>query len=168
VGLVGCGAIGRAVARRLSGFDARVLVFDPYAADAPGTERASLDRLLAESDVISLHLPLTSATRGFLDRRRLSRVSSRAVLVNTARGGLIDEDALAEALERGALRAAALDVLANEPPGKTRLRELPNVVLSPHVAGLSERSIQEMTRRATDVVLDVLAGREPAGRVASA
>ncbi|WP_053226448.1 phosphoglycerate dehydrogenase [Solirubrobacter soli] len=168
VGLVGCGAIGRAVARRLSGFDARVLVFDPYAGDAPGTERVPLERLLAESDVISLHLPLTSATRGLLDRRRLAQMPARAVLVNTARGGLIDEDALADALERGALRAAALDVLAKEPPGATRLRALPNVVLSPHVAGLSDRSIHEMTRRATDVVLDVLAGREPADRVASA
>jgi phosphoglycerate dehydrogenase-like enzyme len=166
VGLVGCGAIGRAVARRLRGFDARVLVFDPFAGDAPGTERASLERLLAESDVISLHLPLTAATRGLLDRRRLAQLSSRAVLVNTARGGLVDEEALADALERGALRAAALDVLAQEPPGPTRLRELPNVVLSPHVAGLSDRSIREMTMRATDVVLDVLAGREPAGQVA--
>jgi phosphoglycerate dehydrogenase-like enzyme len=88
------------------------------------------------------------------------------VLVNTARGGLIDEEALADALERGALRAAALDVLALEPPGATRLRALPNVILSPHVAGLSERSIHEMTRRATDAVLDVLAGRAPAGLVA--
>jgi phosphoglycerate dehydrogenase-like enzyme len=165
VGLIGCGAIGRAVLRRLSGFDVRALVFDPYAEAALGAERAPLERLLRESDVVSLHLPLTRATRGLLDRRRLGLLPSRAVLVNTARGGLIDEEALVEALDRGALRAAALDVLALEPPGFTRLRELPNVILSPHVAGLSERSVHEMTRRATDAVLAVLAGREPAGLV---
>ena len=165
IGLIGCGAIGQAVLRRLHGFGVRVLVFDPYADGAPGSERASLDRLLRESDVVSLHLPLTHATRGLLDRRRLGLLRSSAVLVNTARGGLIEEEALVDALERGALRAAALDVLALEPPGPTRLRELPNVVLSPHIAGLSERSVHEMTRRATDAVLDVLAGREPAGLV---
>jgi phosphoglycerate dehydrogenase-like enzyme len=165
VGLIGCGAIGRAVLRRLSGFGVRALVFDPYAEPVPGVERASLHALLRRSDVVSLHLPLTTDTRGLLDRRRLALLRSSAVLVNTARGGLIDEDALAAALDRGALRAAALDVLAFEPPGPTRLRELPNVVLSPHVAGLSERSVHEMTRRATDAVLDVLAGRRPDGLV---
>jgi phosphoglycerate dehydrogenase-like enzyme len=165
VGLIGYGAIGRAVLRRLSGFGVRALVCDPYAHHGLGIERVSLEQLLRASDVVSLHLPLTNATRGLLDARRLGLLRSNAVLVNTARGGLIDEEALADALERGSLRAAALDVLALEPPGATRLRELPNVVLSPHVGGLSERSIQEMTRRATDAVLDVLAGREPDGLV---
>jgi phosphoglycerate dehydrogenase-like enzyme len=165
VGLVGYGAIGRQVRRRLSGFGARVLVCDPYLGAAAGVEPVGLDALLAASDIVSLHLPLTPTTHGLLDRGRLALLRPQAVLVNTARGGLVDEDALADALECGALRAAALDVLAFEPPGPTRLRELPNVILSPHVAGLSDRSVREMTRHATNAVLDVLDGREPSGLV---
>jgi phosphoglycerate dehydrogenase-like enzyme len=165
VGLVGYGAIGRAVADRLAGFAVRLLVCDPFLDGAPGVERVELDALLRASDVVSLHAPLTAATRGLLGRERLALLPPHAVLVNTARGGLLDEDALADALERGALRAAALDVLALEPPGASRLLALPNVVLSPHVAGLSERSVREMTRRATDAVLAVLDGREPPGLV---
>jgi phosphoglycerate dehydrogenase-like enzyme len=164
VGLVGYGAIGRAVHRRLAGFGARVLACDPAGAD--GVACTSLEALLTASDVVSLHAPLTPATRGLLSRDRLALLRPHAVLVNTARGGLVDEAALADALERGALRAAGLDVLADEPPHpRARLLALPNVVVTPHVAGLSERSVAEMTRRATDAVLAVLAGREPPGRV---
>jgi phosphoglycerate dehydrogenase-like enzyme len=167
VGLVGYGAIGRQVRRRLSGFGVHVLVCDPFLGHTPGVERVSLEQLLADSDVVSLHLPLTESTRGLLDRRRLALLRPHAVLVNTARGALVDEEALADALERGGLRAAALDVLALEPPGQTRLSALDNVVLTPHVAGLSEPSVREMTRRATDDVLAVLSGSEPAGRVST-
>ncbi len=166
VGLVGYGAIGRLVHRRLSGFSARVLVCDPDLQAAPeGAEPVELEVLLRESDVVSLHLPLGPGTRGLLDRERLALLRPGAVLVNTARGGLVDEDALADALERGALRAAALDVFAVEPPGGSRLLALQNVVVTPHTGGLSERSVHEMTRRATDAVLDVLAGRVPEGVV---
>ena len=162
VGLVGLGAIGRLVRRRLSGFRAHVLVCDPAAAPQPDTEVVDLDELLRRSDVVSLHVPLTTATRHLIDRRRLAFMRPHAVLVNTARGALVDEDALVEALETGRLRAAALDVFEREPPGCTRLLELPNVILTPHIGGVSERSIAEMTRRATDAVVDVLAGRVPA------
>jgi phosphoglycerate dehydrogenase-like enzyme len=165
VGLVGYGAIGRLVHRRLSGFSVRVLVCDPRAAAGPGAEAVELDALLRASDVVSLHLPLVPGTRGLIDRDRLALLRPGAVLVNTARGGLVDEDALADALERGALRAAALDVFALEPPGRSRLLALPNVVVTPHTAGLSDRSVSEMTRRATEAVLDVLAGRVPEGMV---
>lgn len=167
VGLIGYGAIGRAVRRRLGGFGARVLVCDPFAPTAPGTdvEHLSLDALLRASDVVSLHLPLSAATRHLLDRERLKLLAPHAVLVNTARGGLVDEAALATALERRELRAAALDVFASEPPATTRLHGLENVILTPHVAGLSEASIRQMTRRAVDAVLTVLAGRTPDGLV---
>ena len=167
VGLVGYGAIGRQVRRRLSGFGVHVLVCDPLLGHTPGVERVSLEQLLADSDVVSLHLPLTESTRGLLDRRRLALLRPHAVLVNTARGALVDEEALADALERRELRAAALDVLACEPPGQTRLSALDNVILTPHVAGLSEPSVREMTRRATDDVLAVLSGNEPAGRIST-
>jgi phosphoglycerate dehydrogenase-like enzyme len=165
VGLVGYGAIGRLVHRRLSGFSVRVLVCDPQAAPGPGAEPMELEPLLLASDVVSLHLPLVATTRHLIDRNRLKLLRPGAVLVNTARGGLVDEEALADALERGALRAAALDVFAVEPPGRSRLAALPNVVLTPHTGGLSERSVQEMTRRATEAVLAVLAGRQPEGMV---
>ena len=165
VGLVGLGAIGRLVRRRLTGFRAHVLACDPAAAPEAGTELVELDELLRRSDVISLHLPLTSATLRLIDGRRLALMRPGAVLVNTARGGLVDEDALVDALEGGRLRAAALDVFEREPPAHTRLLGLPNAILTPHVAGVSERSVEEMTRRATEAVLDVLAGRTPANLV---
>jgi phosphoglycerate dehydrogenase-like enzyme len=161
VGLVGFGQIGRLVAQRLRGFDVRLLVADPIAPDAEGVERVSLDTLLTASDVVSLHVPLLPSTRRFIGARELALMRDDAVLVNTARGGLVDEHALAGALERGGLRAAALDVFEDEPPRASRLVELRNVTLSPHNAGLSVPSIEEMTRRATRSVIDVLDGREP-------
>jgi phosphoglycerate dehydrogenase-like enzyme len=166
VGLVGYGAIGRLVRRRLAGFRVRVLVSDPQS--PPRDERVDvvpLEELLRASDVVSLHTPLTAATAGLIDADRLALMRPGAVLVNTARGGLIDEPALVDALASGRLRAAALDVFGVEPPERTRLLALPNVVLTPHVGGVSERSVGEMTRRATDAVLAVLAGRRPDGLV---
>lgn len=165
VGLVGYGAIGRAVRGRLAGFGARVLVCDPLAATAAGVEHVALEPLLRSSDVVSLHLPLTPATRHLLDRARLALMPPHAVLINAARGGLVDEAALADALEGGSLRAAALDVFATEPLATDRLRALENLILTPHVAGISEASIRAMTRHATDAVLAVLAGRRPDGLV---
>lgn len=165
VGIVGLGAIGRLVRRRLSGFRAHVLVCDPAAAPEPASELVALDELLRRSHVVSLHLPLTSATRHLIDRRRLALMRPDAVLVNTARGGLVDEEALVEALASGRLRAAALDVFEREPPVHPRLLGLRNAILTPHVGGVSERSVAEMTRRATDAVIDVLAGRVPANLV---
>jgi phosphoglycerate dehydrogenase-like enzyme len=161
VGLVGFGQIGRLVAERLRGFDVRVLVTDPIEPDRTTVEAVSLTALLSASDVVSLHLPLLPATRGLIGARELALMGADAVLVNTARGGIVDEHALVGALERGQLRAAALDVFEDEPPRASRLLMLPNVVLSPHNAGLSIPSIDEMTRRATASVIDVLDGRAP-------
>jgi phosphoglycerate dehydrogenase-like enzyme len=161
VGLVGYGRIGRLVRKRLEGFSVEVLVSDPVAPDDPTVTSVSLDELLAASDVVSLHAPLLPATRGLIGAAELARMRPHAVLVNTARGGLCDESALADALAAGRLRAAALDVFEREPPQPARLLELPNVVLSPHNAGLSVQSIEEMTRRATASVIDVLVGRHP-------
>ena len=156
VGLVGHGQIGRAVARRLEGFGVEILVCDPAAAgDAVG-----LEELLRRSDVVSLHLPLTSATRRIIGERELATMRDRAVLVNTSRGGLLDERALVERLRAGALYAA-LDVFEDEPPLLGGLSELPNVVLTPHVGGLSEGSVADMTEQATSHVLAALHGRPP-------
>ena len=155
VGLVGHGQIGRAVARRLGGFGVEILVCDPAASDG-----IDLDELLRRSDVVSLHLPLTSATRRIIGERELALMRDRAVLVNTSRGGLVDERALVERLRAGALYAA-LDVFEDEPPPLGDLSGLPNVVLTPHVGGLSESSVADMTEQATSHVLAALHGRPP-------
>jgi phosphoglycerate dehydrogenase-like enzyme len=154
VGLVGYGAIGRAVRRRLAGFGARVLVCDPWLGDAPDVERADLDALLRASDIVSLHLPLSADTHGLLDRRRLALLSPHAVLVNTARGGLVDEDALADALDEDRLRGAALDVYVGEfeHPPPARLWRDPRVLITPHVSGHSDAA----RHRAIDLFCDNL------------
>ncbi|MEA2283352.1 MAG: hypothetical protein QOK21_3959 [Solirubrobacteraceae bacterium] len=167
VGLVGCGAIGRKVARRLAGFGVRLLVCDPAATAAGPWELVDLPALLERADAISLHLPLTRATRGLIDGRRLAAMRPTAVLVNTSRGGLVDEVALQRALASGRLRAAALDVFADEPEVPPGLAALPNVILTPHIGGLSERSIARMTERATQHVIDVLRGAPDPGVVAN-
>jgi phosphoglycerate dehydrogenase-like enzyme len=167
VGLIGCGAIGRKVARRLAGFGVRLLVCDPAAPAVGPWELVDLDTLLAQADAISLHAPLTPATRGLIDARRLAAMRPTAVLVNTSRGGLVDEAALHAALASGRLRAAALDVFADEPAVPAALAALPNAILTPHVGGLSERSIGRMTERATQHVLDVLRGTPDPASVAN-
>jgi phosphoglycerate dehydrogenase-like enzyme len=166
VGLVGYGAIGRAVARRLRGFGVQLLVADPQADVEPDVERVSLDELLARADVVSLHAPLTADTECLIGEAALARMRPSAVLVNTSRGRLVDEAALARALGEQRIRGAALDVFQREPPGATsELLDLANVVLSPHIAGLSIASLASMTTQATTSVLDVLAGRTPVGLV---
>lgn len=162
VGLIGYGQIGRLVGERLCGFGVRLLFSDPVELDGAGrATRVPLDTLLKESDVVSIHVPLLASTRGLLGRRELGLMRPDAVLINTARGAVVDEQALVEALEEGRLRAAALDVFDREPPQSSPLLAMRNVVLSPHVGGISDRSIHEMTRRATASVLDVLEGRTP-------
>jgi phosphoglycerate dehydrogenase-like enzyme len=161
VGLVGYGRIGRLVARRLRAFDVRVLATDPGVEDAD-VELVELPVLLAASDIVSLHAPLAASTTGLIGAAELRRMRPGAMLVNTARGGMVDEEALYDALYAGHLGGAALDVFAHEPPGGNALLRLPNVVVTAHVAGLSARSIDEMTRRATASVVDVVAGRRPA------
>jgi phosphoglycerate dehydrogenase-like enzyme len=161
VGLIGYGRIGRLVRQRLEGFAVDVLVSDPVQPDDPTVANVSLRELLAASDVVSLHAPLLASTHGLLGAAELALMRPHAVLVNTARGGLCEEPALVDALGHGRLRAAALDVFEQEPPRSSRLLSLPNVVVSPHNAGLSVQSIEEMTRRATASVIDVLVGRRP-------
>jgi phosphoglycerate dehydrogenase-like enzyme len=168
VGLVGFGAIGRRVAERLRGFDVQVLAHDPAVdgeVEGPGVRRVELDELLASAQMVSVHAPLQASTRGLIGAAEIARMRADAILVNTSRGGVVDEEALLDALEQGRLRAAALDVFEEEPPRSERLRALPNVVLTPHVGGVSERSVVEMTRRAVDAVLVALDGGVPRGLV---
>lgn len=160
VGLVGYGKIGRAVERRLQGFGVDVLIADP-ALDGEDPRAVGLGELLREADVVSLHVPLLPETFHLIGAPELAAMRRDAILVNTARGGVVDEAALLAALAEGGLRGAALDVFEDEPPHGPERFDLPNLVLSPHNGGLSVESIEEMTRRATASVLDVLAGRRP-------
>lgn len=161
VGLVGYGQIGRAVARRLSGFGVELLVCDLQSA-GPAVEApvrpVGLDELLRSADVVSLHVPLAAPTRGLIGVKELEAMRPEAILVNTSRGEVVDEPGLIERLRSGRLRAASLDVFADEPVVPRALLELPNVTLSPHVGGLSEPSIRRMTALATESVLKVLDG----------
>lgn len=150
VGVVGVGAVGRRVAYALMGMGADVLVHDPYArpADIPsGARQVDLNTLLASSSVVSLHTRLTDETRGLIDADRLATMRSGSVLVNTARGALVDHTALAAALCDGHLFAAGLDVVDVEPlPAEHPLRGAPNVVVTPHLAGAS-RAVAERASR---------------------
>lgn len=145
VGLVGFGAIGSRVARVLTAFGAEVLVHDPFVEDGPveeaGGRKAGLDELLENSRVISLHARLSDETRGMIGAEQIGKMPEGSVLVNTARGGLLDYGALCDALESGQLGAAALDVYDEEPPPEgSRLFDVPNLVLSPHIAGATRET----------------------------
>ncbi len=166
VGLIGSGNIGRAVIRRLLAFRSNVLVADPGLAIAPeGTQLVDLVTLLSQSDVVSLHVPLLDQTRGLIGADQLALMRPSAVLVNCSRGHIVDETALARALTSRQLAGAALDVFADEPPFDSELLSVPNLVLTPHVGGLSTRSVAAMTQRASRAVIDVLSGRRPADTV---
>jgi phosphoglycerate dehydrogenase-like enzyme len=163
VGLVGYGRIGRLVARRLAGFEVRVIVNDPVVASPGSVRRVSLEQLLATAGIVSIHTPLTEETRSLIGPREIELMRPDAILVNTSRGGVVDQDAMIDALESGRIRAAALDVFATEPPQDQRLLRLPNVVLTPHTAGISEQSVRQMVQQATGSVLTVLDGEIPNG-----
>lgn len=150
VGIVGFGHAGRDLAALLRPFGCRILAADVLPVDEPGVEHVPLDELLAEADVVSLHITLDDSTRLLLDRRRLELMRPTAVLVNTARGGLVDEQALAELLRDGRLAAAAFDVFELEPPGDSELLGLPNFIGTPHIGGSTEESILAMGRAAID------------------
>lgn len=170
VGLVGCGAVGSRVARALTALGARVEIYDPYADPevlrGAGTPVADLDTLLRRSDVVSLHARLTPETRGLLGARELALLPEGAVVVNCARGALLDEDALCDALESGRLAAAGLDVFAVEPPpAASRLRSAPRLVMTPHLAGANRSVAHNAARIAAAEVGRFLRGEPLAHRV---
>jgi D-3-phosphoglycerate dehydrogenase / 2-oxoglutarate reductase len=160
LGLVGFGKLSRAVATRARALGMRVIAHDPYAAEADGVTLVDLDTVLADSDVLSLHAPLVNATRRMIDSAALDRMKPDALVVNAARGGLIDEAALAEAVCDGRIGGAAIDVFENEPlePGSA-LRGHPRILLTPHMAFYSEDSLQDLQEKAARSVADILSGR---------
>ncbi|MGR3198334.1 MAG: NAD(P)-dependent oxidoreductase [Paracoccus sp. (in: a-proteobacteria)] len=154
VGLVGLGAIGRQVMRRLSGFDCDVAYTRSMGADPAVPGHMELERLVSWADVLSLHLPLTPSTRHLMDRDRLAAMPRGAFLVNTARGGLVDEVALAAALSSGHLGGAAIDAFSQEPPApENALLSAPNTVLSAHSGGRCRENFHRIVRHWSDNII---------------
>lgn len=151
VGLVGLGAIGMQVARALSGFGVEIVYYDPAvtrdAASAVAAAPLALDDLLATADIVSLHLPLLPETAGIIDARRIALMKTDAILVNCARGGLVDEAALAQALNEGGLFAAAIDTFGTEPPAGSPLLESDRTVVTPHMAGATLDNFANVLKR---------------------
>lgn len=163
IGLVGFGSIGQLTARLASALGLRVVAFDPAMAPGHpafaegGVQAVGLDTLLATADVVSLHVPLTGETRSLFDARRLAAMKPGAVLVNTSRGGIVDEAALVAALRGGRLGGAALDVFAVEPlPADNAFAGCPNLLLTPHVAGVSVESNERVSFLIAEKVLEAL------------
>lgn len=161
LGLIGAGRIGRAVASRAPAFGVRVAYAARRAATVEGAEAMSLDRLLNTSDIVSLHVPLTDETRHLIDRRALARMKRSAYLVNTSRGPVVDEAALAWALGERLLAGAALDVYEHEPAVHPDLLTLDNVLLVPHLGSGTRETRTAMADLAVDNVVAVLSGRPP-------
>ena len=166
LGVVGFGRIGRILSAHAAALGFRVLAFDPAVVpaemEALGVYPVGLDELLARADAVSLHVPLTEETRALIDSNAIARMKPGAVLVNTSRGGLVDEDALAAALRGGHLAGAALDAFEVEPlPTDSPLRSCNDVILTPHAAHYAEESYRETIEKAFADVARVLRGEEP-------
>jgi D-3-phosphoglycerate dehydrogenase len=166
LGLLGFGKIAKALASKVQPLGMKVLVYDPYVDSQliaqHGAEAVGLDRLLAEADAISIHVPLSPETRNLIGRRELAQMKPTAFLINTSRGGIVDEQALAAALTKKRLGGAALDVLSVEPPPADHpLRQAPNIILTPHLAFYSRESVIELQTKAAEEVARVLKGEPP-------
>jgi D-3-phosphoglycerate dehydrogenase len=166
LGLLGFGKIAKALASKVQPFGVKVLVYDPYLDPAliarHRVEAVSLDRLLAEADAVSVHVPLSPETRNLIGGRELALMKSAAFLINTSRGGIVDEHALAAALKESQLGGAALDVLSVEPPPADHpLRQAPNIILTPHLAFYSRESVIELQTKAAEEVARALRGEPP-------
>lgn len=166
VGLIGFGRIGRQVAERLLAFGCRVQVYDPVVSDAEiselGCTPLSLSDVLQNSDIVSLHCPSTEQTRGMLNAETLQSMRYGSLLINVARGDLVDTEALADCLEDGHLAGAALDVFSPEPlPAEHRLRTIPNVIAASHIASASETAVRRLRETAAQIAIQALQGQRP-------
>ena len=163
LGLFGLGRIGRAVARKATGFNFRIIAYDPYISQAnEKVELVSFSELLSNSDFISIHAPLTPKTKHSFSKAEFKAMKKDAYLINTARGAIVDEFALCQALKEGWIAGAALDVMEKEPPdSKNALLKLDNVIITPHISYYSEESYAELKIKAAQAVLDVLKGGLP-------
>lgn len=166
LGLIGFGHVARLVARKMSGFDLTLLAHDPYVPAetmaGAGVQAAPLDELLSSSDFVSIHCPLSDSTHHLIGERELRLMKPEAILINTARGPLVDESALLRALQEGWIAAAGLDVFEQEPtPADNPLLKLDNVVATPHIGGYSDEFWDNFWRFSVETVLDLAQGRMP-------
>jgi D-3-phosphoglycerate dehydrogenase len=165
LGIIGLGKIGSEVARRVRALGMQVVAFDPYIslehAERIGVGLVELDRLLSESDYITVHVPLTKETRHLIGQQELSKAKDRVRIINTARGGIIDEQALADAVKSGKVAGAAIDVFEKEPPVDSPLVGLPGVIVTPHLGASTEEAQVKVAVDVISQVLDVLDGRPP-------
>ena len=168
LGLIGYGHIGRSVARRALGFDMNVLVFDPFIPSdsiEPYVRFVSLDELLAESDFVSIHAALTPGNQNMIGTAQFARMNRSAYLINTARGGLVDENCLYQAHKEGQIAGAGLDAFVAEPLGNSPLFELSNVVFTPHLGAHTRESVERVGIMAAQNVVQVLQGGTPLHQV---
>ena len=165
LGIIGLGQIGKRVAQRALGFDMRILAHDVFKDEAYATKweitYASLDEVLAESDFLSIHVPISPSTRGLIGERELNLMKKEAFLVNISRGDIVDEEALYRVLVEGRIRGAALDVFTSEPPVGSPLLTLDNVILTPHMGAYTYEALKETGMVCARSIVDVLEGRKP-------
>lgn len=162
LGIIGLGRIGKAVARRALGFSMRILSYDPIAELVEGVELVELEELLSSSDIVTLHLPLTERTKKLISERELRLMKREGYLVNTSRGGVLDEEALFRALTERWIAGAALDVLLSEPPDpKSPLLRCPNLIITSHIGASTFEALERMGMMAAKAVIDALDGRRP-------
>lgn len=159
LGIIGIGRIGKELAKRAKALGMRVLAYDPYVSSSDVAELTTLDNLLKESDFISIHTPLTDETRHLISREEFEKMKDGVVLINCARGGIVDEDALYEALKSGKVKSAGIDVYEKEPPIGNRLLELENVVLTPHIGAQTSEGQKRAGIGIAELVRDTLKGR---------
>ena len=166
VGVVGLGAIGVEVVRRIKGFGVDLVGYDPYVSEEEmqqeGVEKVAFETLCERSDIVTVHTPLTESTRHLLDATAFESMGPRVTFINAARGGIVDHDALYGALNDGTIAYAGLDVLETEPPDDDRFSELDNVVITPHAAWYSADALAELQRTAGENVATFLDGETPA------
>ncbi len=158
LGIIGIGRIGKELAKRAKALGMRVIAYDPYVSSSDVAELTTLDNLLKESDFISIHTPLTDETRHLISREEFEKMKDGVVLINCARGGIVDEDALYEALKSGKVKSAGIDVYEKEPPIGNRLLELENVVLTPHIGAQTSEGQKRAGIGIAELVRDTLKG----------
>ena len=169
VGIIGMGKIGMLVAQRLAGFDMKFVAYDPYVKSAPAggpeIKMVSLDELLTESDFVTIHIPKTAETAGLIDSAALAKMKPTAFVINAARGGVLDEAALFDALKSGSIAGAGLDVYATEPCTDSPLFGLDNVVATPHLGASTEEAQEKAGVAVAESVVAAFAGSEVPGAV---